>query len=90
MDRWRLSGNLDEGDVEDLDDALDDVEAIEGEEPDPEEGPLPSDADLGWETEGLLTDHEPYERPGWRIALYVLGVLAVFAMLVPTIVIFLF
>jgi hypothetical protein len=90
MERWRLSGDLDEGDVEDVDDELEDVEAIEGEEVDPAEGPLPSDADLGWESEGLLTDHEPYERPGWNTMLYVIGALAIFAMLTPVIVILLF
>ncbi|HET9199981.1 MAG TPA: hypothetical protein VFO84_03270 [Dehalococcoidia bacterium] len=90
MERWRLSGDLEEGDLEDLDDVADDVEAIEDEEVDPDEGPLPSDSDLGWEREGLLTDHEPYERPGWNTTLYVVGALALFAMLAPLIVILLF
>jgi hypothetical protein len=89
MERWRLSGDLEGGELNDLDDVPEDVEQLD-EEVDPEEGPLPSDADLGWESEGLLTDHEPYERPGWNVMLYVVGGLALFAMLVPLIVILLF
>jgi hypothetical protein len=84
MERWRLSGDLEEGELADLDD-LEDVEAIEDEEVDPAEMPLPSDADLGWESEGLLTDHESASFGlAWRLVFYGgagLAVVAALAML---------
>ncbi|MPZ22223.1 MAG: hypothetical protein GEU28_01460 [Dehalococcoidia bacterium] len=66
---------------------LDDVEELD-EEADPDYGPLPSDADLGWDSEGLLTDHQESVTPlrsqtfFWAFAL-----LALLAMLTPAIII---
>jgi hypothetical protein len=91
-ERWRLSGDLDEGRVEDSDDIPDDVEPIEGEAVDPAQGPLESDLlDLGWEAEGLLTDNEPVDRGTQRTLYYVVAILLIIAMLaVPAFVIFVY
>lgn len=82
-DSPRLSGDLQEGEIEDewSDEAdLEDVETVD-EETASDEGPLASDADLGWDQEGLLTDHDEPNRmpPAWRLVFYVGGLLALIA-----------
>ncbi|MEX2237785.1 MAG: hypothetical protein WEB00_09650 [Dehalococcoidia bacterium] len=84
MERWRPENDPP------LPQEFDDVEPLD-EETGPDEGPLESDADLGWEAEGLLSDHDEVGMPaGRRVFLYLFGALAIFAMLAPVVVIFIF
>jgi hypothetical protein len=89
MEKWRVSGDLDNAEI---DDDWEDVEEVEREETRLEEGPLPRDADLGWQSEGLLSDHEPTQMPSsWRVFLYVAGMAAIAGLVIlPLIVILLY